>query len=86
MSGYTGQENYWGQSPQSHYNFDSSGFDQPNQQFEFQTYNDQQAGDYSYAQKGYPVLDPVQNTFAGGTYRKNSFKTDFNQDILCRFK
>lgn len=78
MSGYTGQENYWGQSPQSHYNFDSSGFDQPNQQFEFQTYNDQQAGDYSYAQKGYPVLDPVQSTFASGTYRKNSFKTDFN--------
>ncbi|XP_033189383.1 yip1 domain-containing 1 [Bombus vancouverensis nearcticus] len=67
MSGYTGQENYWGQSPQSHYNFDSSGFDQPNQQFEFQTYNDQQAGDYSYAQKGYPVLDPVQSTFTSGS-------------------
>ena len=67
MSGYTGQENYWGQPPQGHYNFDSSGFGQPNQQFEFQTYNDQQSGDYSaYTQKSY--LDPTQSAFTTGMY------------------
>ncbi|XP_043529483.1 protein YIPF7 [Frieseomelitta varia] len=66
MSGYTGQENYWGQPPQGHYNFDSSGFGQPNQQFEFQTYNDQQSGDYSaYTQKSY--LDPTQTAFTTGS-------------------
>lgn len=72
MSGYTGAENYWGQSPQGQYNFDSSGFGQPNQQFEFQTFSDQQSGDYSsYKQKGY--LDPTQSSFSGDLYPQDSF-------------
>lgn len=59
MSGYTGQDNYWGQPPQGQYNFDAAGFGQPNQQFEFQTYSDQQAGDNAaYTQKSF--LDPTQ--------------------------
>ncbi|XP_043800559.1 protein YIPF5 [Apis laboriosa] len=65
MSGYTGTDNYWGQSPQGQYNFDPSGFGQPNQQFEFQTYNDQQSGDFSYTQKSY--LDPTQSAYTGGS-------------------
>lgn len=60
MSGFTNQEGYWGQPHQGQYNFEPTGFGQPNQQFEFQTY-EQQSGDYtSYAQKSY--LDPAQST------------------------
>ncbi|XP_076753522.1 yip1 domain-containing 1 isoform X1 [Xylocopa sonorina] len=70
MSGYTGADNYWAQSPQSQY-FDSSGFGQPNQQFEFQTYSDQQSGDYSYTQKSY--LDPTQSGFGGALYRQDNY-------------
>ncbi|OAD47004.1 CCR4-NOT transcription complex subunit 6-like-B [Eufriesea mexicana] len=65
MSGYTGSENYWGQSPQGQNNFDSFAFGQPNPQFEFQTYNDQQfAGYSSYSTKGY--LGSTQSAFTGG--------------------
>lgn len=40
MSGYTNQENYWARPAEGQYNFDAAGFEQPNQQFEFQTYSD----------------------------------------------
>ena len=72
MSGYAGQENYWTQPPQNQYNFETSGFNQQDQQFEFHSYTDQQAGDYSsYSQKGY--LDPTQNAYANDMYAQDSF-------------
>ncbi|KOC61246.1 Protein YIPF5 [Habropoda laboriosa] len=74
MSGYTGNDDYWRQSPQGQYNFDPPSFGQPtdNQQFEFQTYSDQQSGGYSpYKQKGY--LDPTQNVFGGDMYHQDNF-------------
>lgn len=71
MSGYTGRDNYWTPPPQAQYNFDSSGFGQPNQQFEFQTYNEQSSPDYSYSQKTY--LDPTQNAYAGNMYTPDEF-------------
>ncbi|XP_043289437.1 protein YIPF5 [Venturia canescens] len=64
MSGYSGQENYWTQPPQGQYNFETLGFGQPNPQFEFQTYPEEQAGEYSpYTQKSF--LDPTQNAYSG---------------------
>ncbi|XP_076752835.1 protein YIPF7-like isoform X2 [Xylocopa sonorina] len=75
MSGNTGAENYWGQSSQNQYKFDSSGFGQPNQQFEFQTYSDPQSGDYSsYQQKSY--LDPTQGGFGSTLYHQDKFTKD----------
>ncbi|XP_015524308.1 protein YIPF5 [Neodiprion pinetum] len=73
MSGYAGPEDYWSQPPQGQYNFDASGgFGQPNQQFEFQTYTEQQAGDYSsFNQK--PYLDPTQNAYGGDMYAQDDF-------------
>ncbi|XP_015602132.1 protein YIPF5 [Cephus cinctus] len=72
MAGYTGQDNYWSQPPQSQYNFDTAGFGQPNQQFEFQSYSEQQAGDYSaYPQKGF--LDPTQNVYGGDIYTQDDY-------------
>lgn len=64
MSGYAGQDNTWGQPPQGQYNFEPTGFGQPNQQFEFQSYTDDQTANYSpYSQRNY--LDPTQNTYSG---------------------
>ena len=61
---YSGQDNYWPQQPQEQYSFETPGFGQPNQQFEFQSYTDEQVGDYnSYGQKSY--LDPTQNAHTG---------------------
>ncbi|CAL7943871.1 unnamed protein product [Xylocopa violacea] len=75
MSGNTGAENYWGQSSQNQYKFDSSGFGQPNQQLEFQTYSDPQSGDYSsYTQKSY--LNPNQAGFNSNLYRQDNFTKD----------
>jgi len=73
MSGYTGQDNnYWAQPPsQGQFNFDASGFGQPNQQFEFQTYNEQPPGDYSYAQKSF--LDPTQSSYSGDLFTQDDY-------------
>ncbi|XP_053986540.1 protein YIPF5 homolog [Hylaeus volcanicus] len=78
MSGYTGQENYWEQPYPAQQNFDSSGFEQPNQQFEFQTYSDQQSDNYSlYGQKSY--LSNSQNAYRDGMYDQDDFtKTGSN--------
>ncbi|XP_011164754.1 protein YIPF5 [Solenopsis invicta] len=72
MSGYTGQDNYWTQPPppQGQFNFDASGFGQPNQQFEFQTY-DQMPGEYSYSQKSF--LDPTQSPYGGELYTQDDY-------------
>ncbi|KAK0074246.1 hypothetical protein PV326_012602 [Microctonus aethiopoides] len=62
MSGYAGQQDNWNQPPQGQYNFEPTGFGQPNQQFEFQTYSDDQTANYSaYSQRSY--LDPTQNVY-----------------------
>lgn len=75
MSGYTGQDNtYWTQSPplpQGQYNFDTSGFGQPNQQFEFQTYNEQATGDYSYGHKSF--LDPTQSPYSSDLFTQDDY-------------
>lgn len=73
MSGYTGQENaYWTQSPpQGQYNFETSGFGQPNQQFEFQTFSEQVPGDYSYGHKSF--LDPTQSPYGGDLYTQDDY-------------
>lgn len=73
MSAYAGPEDYWQQPPQGHYNFDASGgFGQPNQQFEFQSYAEQQGGDYSsFNQK--PYLDPTQNIYGNDVYGQDDF-------------
>ncbi|XP_015117508.1 protein YIPF5 [Diachasma alloeum] len=72
MSGYTGQDNYWGQPPQGQYNFDPAGFGQPNPQFDFQSYGDEQTTDYTYSQKSY--LDPTQGAYGGDmTYASDDF-------------
>lgn len=66
MSGYSQDNNYWAQPPplpQGQFNFEASGFGQPNQQFEFQTY-EQMPGDYSYGQKS--LLDPTQSPYLQG--------------------
>lgn len=71
MSGYAGQDNYWtqppqGQSSQTQYFFESPGFEQPNQQFEFQPY-----GDYSNAQKSF--LDPTQSSYSGDMFVQDDY-------------
>lgn len=72
MSGYTGQENYWGQSAQSPYNFESPGFGQPNQQFEFQTYSGDQQTEYNaYTQNTYS--NPTQGAYAGDIFSQDDF-------------
>jgi len=74
MSGYTGQDNnYWSQPPpppQGQFNFEASGFGQPNQQFEFQTY-EQMPGDYSYTQKSF--LDPTQSSYSGDLFTQDDY-------------
>ncbi|CAD6215638.1 GSCOCG00000450001-RA-CDS [Cotesia congregata] len=62
MSRYNDQDNMWAQPPQGQYNFEPSGFGQPNQQFEFQNYSSEQPSDFSYSQ---PYLDPTQNSYGG---------------------
>ncbi|XP_012285516.1 protein YIPF5 [Orussus abietinus] len=75
MAGYAGQEDYWAQSSQSQYNFDAAGFGQPNQQFEFQNYGEQQGGDYSqYAPKSY--LDPTQHAYPNDVYNLDNYGKD----------
>ncbi|XP_011350626.1 protein YIPF5 [Ooceraea biroi] len=73
MSGYAGQDNnYWAQPPpQGQFNFDASGFGQPNQQFEFQTYSEQPPGDYSYVQKSF--LDPTQSPYSGDLFTQDDY-------------
>lgn len=72
MSGYTGQDAYWAQPPQGQLNFDAAGFGQPNQQFDFQTYSEQQSGDYSaYTQKSY--LDPTQSAYGGDMFVQDDY-------------
>lgn len=57
---------------QNQYNFDNSGFGQPNQQFEFTNYTDQQSGDYAtYSQQEY--LNPNQNAYAGELYTPDNY-------------
>lgn len=72
MAGYTSQDNsYWTQSPpQGQFNFDASGFGQPNQQFEFQPY-EQMPGDYSYGQKSF--LDPTQSPYSGDLFTQDDY-------------
>ncbi|XP_031847013.1 yip1 domain-containing 1 [Nomia melanderi] len=77
MSGYTGLENYLGQPVQGQYNFDPSDFGQPNQQFEFQTYSDQQSESYSsYNQKSF--LNPTPNTYGSDMYNHDDFTKGSN--------
>ncbi|XP_043471045.1 protein YIPF5 [Leptopilina heterotoma] len=81
MAGYTGQENYWSQPQQNQYNFEPSGFGQPDQQFEFQSYSDQQAVDYSYSQKAF--LDPSQSAYGNEVYGQDNYAkgpTDYTDE------
>ncbi|XP_012147588.1 yip1 domain-containing 1 [Megachile rotundata] len=72
MSEYRNQQNYWAQAPPApNYNFDTSGFGQPNQQFEFQTYSDQQSVNYSYNQKSF--LNPNESVYAGDMFSQDNF-------------
>ncbi|KAL2728917.1 protein YIPF5-like [Vespula squamosa] len=71
MSGYTGQENYWAQSNPNSYKYETFDFEQPNQQFEFQTYGDQQSEYNAYSPKSY--LDPTQGSYAGEIYPQDDF-------------
>ncbi|XP_018398223.1 PREDICTED: protein YIPF7 [Cyphomyrmex costatus] len=70
MSGYTGQDNNYWVPPQGQFNFDTSGFGQPNQQFEFQTY-EQMPGDYSYGQNSF--LDPTQNPYGNDLFTQDDY-------------
>ncbi|XP_071625633.1 protein YIPF5 [Temnothorax longispinosus] len=78
MSGYAGQDNsYWAQSPpppqpppQDQFNFEASGFGQPNQQFEFQTY-EQMPGNYSYGSKTF--LDPTQSPYSNDLFTQDDY-------------
>ncbi|KAL0124861.1 hypothetical protein PUN28_006607 [Cardiocondyla obscurior] len=75
MAGYASQDsNYWTQPPmpqqQGQFNFDASGFGQPNQQFEFQSY-EQMPGDYSYGQKSF--LDPSQSPYSGDLFTQEDY-------------
>jgi len=73
MSGYNSQDNtYWSQPPPppGQFNFEASGFGQPNQQFEFHSY-DQMPGDYSYAQKSF--LDPTQSPYSGDMFTQDDY-------------
>lgn len=72
MSGYTGQDNYWSPPPQ--FNNEPIGFGQPNQQFDFHNYTNDQNNEYSgYSQQAY--LDPTQNSYAGNiTYAPADFE------------
>lgn len=75
MSGYTGQDNYWSPPPQQNqFNNEPVGFGQPNQQFDFHNYTNDQNNDYSgYSQQ--PYLDPTQNSYAGNiTYAAADFE------------
>ena len=69
--------------PQGQFNFDASGFGQPNQQFEFQTY-EQMPGDYSYGQKSF--LDPTQSSYGGDLFTQDDYakgkKRDWNGAII----
>lgn len=65
MSGYTGQDNYWSGPGQGQYNFDPAGFGQSNQQFDFQSYPNDQNTEYSPAYSPKPYLDPTQSNFGG---------------------
>ncbi|XP_015434722.1 PREDICTED: protein YIPF5 homolog [Dufourea novaeangliae] len=77
MSGYTGQDNYWGQPVQGQYNFEPSDFGQSNQQLEFQTYSDQQTENYSsYNQK--PFLNHTQNAYSGDMFNQDDFTKGSN--------
>lgn len=84
MSGYAGQKNtYWAQSPplpQGQFNFDQSGFGQPNQQFEFQTFNEQATGDYSYGRKSF--LDPTQSSYGSDLYTQDDYTKGRKNDGL----
>ncbi|XP_043672303.1 protein YIPF5 [Vespula pensylvanica] len=71
MSGYTGQENYWAQPNPNSYKYETFDFEQPNQQFEFQTYGDQQSEYNAYSPKSY--LDPTQGPYAGEMYPPDDF-------------
>lgn len=71
MSGYTYQENYWNQPQPGEYNFDTASFGQPNQQFDFQTYSDQNTEYASYTQKSF--LDPTSATFSGDMFAQDDF-------------
>ena len=73
MSGYTGRDNYWERPPQGQYNFEPSGFGQPNQQFEFQTYNDEQPENYPpYVQKNYLYQAQTDDMFIQDDFTKGS--------------
>ena len=72
MSGYSQQDNYWMPPSQNQNNFDSSGFGQSNQQFEFGNYTDQQSSDYaSYPSQDY--FNPNQSSYAGDIYTPDNY-------------
>ena len=73
MSDYSGQDNYWGQSPQNSYNFQGHDFGQPDQQFEFHSYSNQ-PGNETYAYPSQKTLyDPTQNSYTGNIYGGDDF-------------
>ncbi|XP_043257858.1 protein YIPF5 homolog [Colletes gigas] len=67
MSGYMDQDKYWGHQSQGQYNFDASAFEQPNQQFEFQTY-DQQS-------------ENIQNADSGDMFNQDAFIKGSNRFV-----
>lgn len=81
MSNYSQQDNYWTPPAQNQYNFDNSGFGQPNQQFEFASYNDQQSVDYAYnSQQEY--LNPNQSSYGGDLYTPDNYNQGIYSIIL----
>ncbi|OXU21309.1 hypothetical protein TSAR_001511 [Trichomalopsis sarcophagae] len=77
MSGFSQQDNYWTPPPQNQYNFDNSGFGQPNQQFDFRNYTDQQSGEYApYSQQEY--LNPNQTAYTGELYTPDNYNQGSN--------
>jgi len=72
MSGFTNQDNYWMPPAQNQYNFDNNSFGQPNQQFDFGNYSEQQSNDYgSYSQQEF--LNPNQNSYTGDLYTPENY-------------
>ena len=82
MSGPSSQENYWMPGSQPQYNFDNSGFGQPNpnQQFDFpqeQQYDfgnyEQQVNDYGPYLTQQEFLTPSQSAYTSDIYGSDNF-------------
>ncbi|XP_034943008.1 protein YIPF7 [Chelonus insularis] len=64
MARYGEQDIPWDPPSQGQYNFEAAGFGQPNQQFDFQSYTDDQSPVYSPYPPG-NFLDPTKNVYTG---------------------